>query len=66
MGEYAVGDKVIYNPHKGSVHHIGRIVAIDEFIHVHFEIGSNFFFALDGYDKLFERQLVVVDEDYEV
>ena len=66
MASFRVGQKVIYNPHKGSVHHVGIIVVVDEFIHVHFEIGSDLFFPLDGYDKLFDRQLTVVDKNYTV
>ena len=66
MTNFKKGNKVIYNVSKDSVHHIGRIVAIDDFLHVQFMFGKPMTFPLTGYDKLFNRQLVVVDESYEV
>ena len=63
MANFKVGQKVIYNIHKDSIHHIGEIVTIDEFIHVQFKFGKPLIFPLSGYDKLFDRQLKVIDNE---
>lgn len=62
--EFKVGQKVIYNPNKKSVHHIGIIIAIDDVIHIKFMFNT-LMFPLSGLDDIFKRQLIIVDDDYE-
>jgi len=59
-------DKVIYNEAKASIHHIGTIVEVTgrelkvEFV-IDKDNSSFIYFPLNGYDKMFNRQLKLVE-----